>query len=174
MYWFVQFLYKTIFLSERIWSSKFNAQFSFKVKTCFNQIPTDVKNYNKTNFKAWLLETLIPTKCVFSKTCKEKIISGEVIRKRRSHISRKRDARYLGNYNQRLRYRSIEIAEAFSCAGFDKIDLKELGLQNSPLTDKPTINNGYFSDSSVDSDEEVYRNEGFTYTNNNDTDLFYD
>ena len=140
----------------------------------FNQIPTDVKNYNKTDFKAWLLETLIPTKCVFSKTCKEKIISGEVIRKRRSHISRKRDARYLGNYNQRLRHRSIEIAEAFSCAGFDKIDLKELGLQNSPLTDKPTINNGYFSDSSVDSDEEVYRNEEFTYTNNNDTDLFYD
>ena len=52
--------------------------------------------------------------------------------------------------------------------------MKSLGLQNSPLTDKPTINNGYLSDSSVDSDEEVYRNEEFRYNNNNDADLFYD
>ena len=115
----------------------------------FNQIPPEVKLYNKTDFKTWLLETLLPTKCVFSKTCKEKIISGEVIRRRRSHISRKRDARYLGNHNQRLRHRSIEIAEAFTCAGFDRIDIKELGLQNSPLTDKPTINNRYFSDRQI-------------------------
>ena len=139
----------------------------------FNQIPNEVKLYNKTDFKTWLLETLLPTKCLFSKTCKEKIISGEVIRRRRSHISRKRDARYLGNYNQRLRHRAIEIADAFANAGFDLISIKELGLQSSPLTDKPTINDGYFSDSSVDSDEEVFRNAEFTYINNNDTDLFH-
>ena len=36
-----------------------------------------------------------------------------------------------------------------------------------------TINDGYFSDSSVDSDEEVFRNAEFTYINNNDTDLFH-
>ena len=59
-------------------------------------------------------------------------------------------------------------------AGFDLINIKELGLQSSPLTDKPAINDGYFSDSSVDSDEEVFRNAEFTYINNNDTDLFYD
>ena len=140
----------------------------------FNQIPHEVKTYNKADFKAWLLETLLPTKCLFSKTCKEKIISGEVIRRRRSHISRKRNARYLGNYNQRHRNRAIEIAEAFTYAGFDLIQIKELGLQSSPLTDKPTINDGYFSDSSVDSDEEAYRNAEFTYINNNDADLFYD
>ena len=140
----------------------------------FNQIPHEIKMYNKLDFKNWLLKSLLPTKCVFSKTCKEKIISGEVIRKRRNHISRKRDARYLGNYNQRLRYRAAEMADAFMNAGFDQINIKELGLQNSPLTDKPTVNDGYFSDSSVDSDEEVYRNAEFTYINNNETDIFYD
>ena len=140
----------------------------------FNQIPHEVKAYNKTDFKAWLLETLLPTKCVFSKTCKEKIISGEVIRRRRSHIARKRNARYLGDHNQRLRHRAIEIADTFSCAGLDQIDIRGLGLQNSPLTDKPTINDGYFSDSSVDSDEEIYRNAEFTYMNNNDANIFND
>ena len=140
----------------------------------FNQIPHEVKAYNKTDFKAWLLETLLPTKCVFSKTCKEKIISGEVIRRRRSHIARKRNARYLGDHNQRLRHRAIEIADIFTSAGLDQIDIRGLGLQNSPLTDKPTINDGYFSDSSVDSDEEIYRNAEFTYMNNNDTNLFND
>ena len=65
-------------------------------------------------------------------------------------------------------------ADAFSYAGLDKLEIKSLGFQNSPLTDRPTINSGYFSDSSVDSDEEVFRNDEFTYTNNNDTDLFFD
>ena len=66
------------------------------------------------------------------------------------------------------------MADAFMNAGFDQINIKELGLQNSPLTDKPTVNDGYFSDSSVDSDEEIYRNAEFTYINNNETDIFYD
>ena len=70
--------------------------------------------------------------------------------------------------------RLLEILNIFEEVGYDMLDVMELGLQNSPVIERPAENSGYFSDSSLDSDEETFRNKEFTYLNNNDKNIFYD